>query len=93
MADLPLDSKFNFMNNGTLYRGVEGTLRGLFGQKVSLRFGKKFVFKLGHFQKIIFHTWRCSKDSRLFLEVRWTLQIHFGRNLRVWAIWDRTTIF
>ena len=64
---LPLDSKLNFMNNRTLYRGVGGTLRGLFGQNVSFLFGKKFVFKLGHFQKIIFHTLRYSKESKLFL--------------------------
>ena len=85
---LPLDSKLNFTNNRTLYRVVGGTLRGLFGQNVSFRFGKKFFFKLGHFQKFIFPTWRFSKESRLFLKVPWTWEIHFRKNLCVWAIWD-----
>ena len=86
MADLPMDSESKFRNNGTFYRGVIWVLGVLFGQKVSFGDGKKFVFKLGQFQKNIFHTWRYSKDSRLFFEIPWTLDIHSEKNLGVWPI-------
>ena len=81
---VPLFMNFNFESNGRSAIGVRLLVCPLalyflsLGQNVAFRFGKKFVFKLGHFQKIIFHTWIYAKDFRLFLDVSLTLEIHFG---------------